>query len=80
MQIAKERNLTPSTINGHFAKLITEGKLNVDDIISPVIRRKILDVLPPNGDTVNFDDLKNQLPGISGYAISLVIKLHNNTK
>lgn len=69
-EIASERNFAPSTIEGHLAHFITEGKILVTELISEEKLKLILSHLEkypemPNGDrklalgeTVSYADLK----------------------
>jgi uncharacterized protein YpbB len=69
-EIAAERNFATSTIDGHLAHFITEGKILVTELISVDKLKQIMDHLQkhpdmPNGDrkmalgeTVSYSDLK----------------------
>jgi uncharacterized protein YpbB len=49
-QIAQRRRLAESTIAGHLAALITEGRVGVDELVLPEIQRQIDDAINRVGD------------------------------
>ncbi len=59
-QIAEERKLTESTIEGHFAKLIKQGKLDVHKVIDKDKLNAIFDAIE-NTPEPTLNNLKTKL-------------------
>lgn len=61
-QIAQERQLTVSTIYGHFAQLITNGKLNIEEVVPADTRQKIEAAIQEVGSVQYLAPIKMLLP------------------
>ncbi|MFT3909574.1 MAG: helix-turn-helix domain-containing protein [Ferruginibacter sp.] len=60
-EIAKERNLALTTIEGHMAYFIEKGELNIDELLDKDKQEKIRSVLK-NSETSSLQSLKELLP------------------
>jgi len=56
-QIATERDLTENTIYTHLARLIGDGKVEPDEVLSPEIEAKILKAVEAVGNTAALSPL-----------------------
>lgn len=73
-QIAKNRELSPMTIEGHLSFFVGSGKLSVHDFVTPEKRKKIEDVIAKQGSTI-LTPIKNELGDSFSYGeIKMVIK------
>ena len=63
-EIAKERNLSQSTIEGHMAFFIESGELAIDELVNTETQQQVLRVIEKTG-TVTLQKIKEQLPDIS---------------
>ena len=63
-EIAKERNLSQSTIEGHMAFFIESGELAIDELVNTDTQQQVLRVIEKTG-TVTLQKIKEQLPDIS---------------
>ncbi|MCU7552069.1 helix-turn-helix domain-containing protein [Chitinophagaceae bacterium LB-8] len=60
-EIAQERNLAPSTIEGHLASFIPTGEINVLELVDQSKLDKILKVLEEESEPVFATSVKNKL-------------------
>ncbi|MEO7523639.1 MAG: helix-turn-helix domain-containing protein, partial [Ferruginibacter sp.] len=78
-EIASERNLTVTTIEGHMASFIESGELNIDQLINKAQQDQILAILK-NSETNSLQSLKELMPFASYGEIKWMIaseKLRN---
>ncbi|MEO8770490.1 MAG: helix-turn-helix domain-containing protein [Ferruginibacter sp.] len=61
LEISKERNLTVSTIEGHFAHFIETGELNIDELLDKNKQQKIRDIIN-SSENKSLTLLKEQMP------------------
>jgi len=80
-QITKLRGLTESTIYYHFESLILNKLVGLNEIVNPVKKEKILDVLKEK-DLENLSEIKDQLDESISYGeircVLAFVKLQNN--
>lgn len=60
-EIAKERNMVPNTIEGHLTTFIADGKIDVNEFVSPEKQTLIKEAAEKHGWD-SFGTLKNNLP------------------
>ena len=60
-EISKERNLSSSTIEGHFAYFIETGELNIDELLDKNKQQKILEIIN-SSENKSLTSLKEQMP------------------
>lgn len=60
--IARERNLTPSTVENHIAYWVGEGELDVNDFVSEKTQKKIKKVAQGMPEGFHLSELKGLLP------------------
>ena len=68
-QIALQRGLTLITIYGHFARLISMGKISVEDVIPEIVRMQIEAAIMQVGKTEYLMPIKILLPDEISYGI-----------
>lgn len=74
-QIAEERNLSPTTIYGHLARFVKEGKLAADKVIDPGKVRIIRQALAQLADKPNGEKVKAiSKDGIEPFEVYFVIQ------
>lgn len=74
-EIAKERNLAKSTIEGHIANFIATGEVAVEEIVSTEKIKKIMKVLDQLPENTSSSAIKEQLDETFSYGeIKAVIK------
>lgn len=61
-QIATERSLNPTTIEGHLAYFASHGELDINDFVSPVHQRIIQQAIEQMTGSYTLSDLKAVLP------------------
>ncbi len=61
-QIADERNLVISTIEGHLARAIKQGLINIDDVMTMAEAKNIAGYFPQNLDDIKLSELKANTP------------------
>jgi len=61
-QIAKERNLVISTIEGHLARAIKQNLIQIDEVMQIEEVRKIAEFFPQNLDEVQLSTIKEKAP------------------
>jgi nucleoside-triphosphatase THEP1 len=66
-EIAAERNLTYSTIEGHLSEFIPTGEIEVHELISPARLETILSVLKEENGLPNSGAIKAKLPNDFSY-------------
>nr|AUN35590.1 putative helicase [uncultured bacterium] len=66
LEIATERNLSITTIEGHMAHFIETGELNIDDLIDKNKQQKILEILKAT-ESRSLQAIKEKAP-FAGYA------------
>ena len=77
-EIAKLRNLTTGTIEGHLEKYIQSGKIDINEIVSPEKQELIKNAINKHGAS-NTDAIKSALPVNIGYGeIKCVIAYLNS--
>ena len=76
VEISKERNLSPTTIEGHLAYFIESGELNIEELVEPEKQLYISDTIQKTG-TGSLQKIKEQLPEISYAELKWVIA-HDN--
>ncbi len=64
VQVAAERNLALSTIEGHLAYYIETGELNIDDLLDAEKQSSIRDIIKQSGSE-SLQTIKEKLPTIS---------------
>ena len=62
-EIARERNLVVSTIEGHFAQAIKYGLVHIEELMSMEEVNKIAGYFPPNADFIQLSGIKSRLLG-----------------
>ncbi len=60
--IAKERALTVSTIEGHLASFVEQGELSVDELVSKAHQTKIREIVAKFDGAYTLTDIKKLLP------------------
>lgn len=76
-QIAAERNLAESTIYTHLARLIGDGKVELHQLISPVVEAQVLEAVQAVGNAAVLRLIKDQLPDIISFGqIRCVLAAH----
>ncbi|MEQ8423456.1 MAG: helix-turn-helix domain-containing protein, partial [Cyclobacteriaceae bacterium] len=78
--IAKERGLVPGTIEGHLAKAVQTGRINISQFISEEEIREISDALKSMPDGFSSKDLFSKLDGKFSYAKLRAVMSHNVSK
>ncbi|GAB4549889.1 MAG: hypothetical protein Fur0016_03860 [Anaerolineales bacterium] len=79
-QIARERGLAVTTIYGHLAQLIADGKLNVEQVVPDDVRVKIEEAIDKVGETRFLSPIKAALPeSIDFSMIRCVVAARNST-
>jgi len=74
VEVAKKRNLAPSTIEGHLAYFIQKGELDIFELIPPEKYETIKTKLEQNPDRETTSEIKNKLGDDFSYGeIRLVI-------
>ncbi len=74
-QIATERGLVLTTIEGHLAHYVENGNVSVDDLISPEIRQKVeKEILQMRGKSLR--EIKQALPDEISYGDIKLIQAH----
>jgi hypothetical protein len=63
-EIARERNYTTATIEGHLSHYIESGEINIDDLVNKRAQLQITEVMNANNGA-GLQRLKDMLPGIS---------------
>ena len=63
-EIAKERNLTISTVEGHLAYYVETGVINIDDLVNTATQAQVNKVMNENSGAA-VQRLKDLLPKIS---------------
>jgi hypothetical protein len=63
-EIAKERNYTTATIEGHLSHYIESGEIDIDDLVNKRAQLQITEVMNANNGA-GLQRLKDMLPGIS---------------
>ena len=71
-EIAKERNLTLSTVEGHLAYYVETGIINIDDLVNTAIQAQVNKVMNENSGVL-LQRLKDLLPKISYGEIRMVM-------
>lgn len=61
-EIAQERNLAATTIEGHLSEGIKQGKVEITDLMPMPEVEEISALIPSNGSYVSLNALKQQLP------------------
>ncbi|MGM0620938.1 MAG: helix-turn-helix domain-containing protein [Bacteroidota bacterium] len=74
VEVAKKRNLAPSTIEGHLAHFVQKGELDIHEVIPPEKYEKIKTELEKTPDRETTSEIKNKLGDDFSYGeIRLVI-------
>lgn len=73
-EIASERNLAESTIEGHLAQYVEKGMLPIEDMIEAKKLKKILEVLA--SDAVGLGEIKSKLPNNISYGEIKMVLAH----
>lgn len=74
VEVAKKRNLAPSTIEGHLAHFVQKGELDIFELIPPEKYETIKTKLEQNPDRETTSEIKNKLGDDFSYGeIRLVI-------
>lgn len=71
-EIAKERNLSQSTIEGHMSFFIESGALAIDELVDTDTQQQVLAVIEKTG-SVTLQKIKEQLPDMSYSVLKWVI-------
>jgi uncharacterized protein YpbB len=61
IEVAKKRNLSPSTIEGHLAHFVQKGELDIHKVIPPEKYNRIKTALDQNPDRETTSEIKNKL-------------------
>jgi len=61
-QIAAERNLVISTIEGHFAQAIKQGLIDIEEVMSISEAKMIAEYFPKNLKDVGLSSIKETVP------------------
>jgi len=73
-EIAKDRMLAVSTIEGHLAYFVGTGELNIDQVVEPKITKEILNYLE-NHKITGINEIRKALENKYNYAeIRFVLK------
>ena len=80
-QIAAERSVTTGTVMGHLATLVGEGRLKIEQVITPERRQKIEKVVRTVGLDSGLTPVKNLCPPDVGWdELHMVINAMNTPK
>ncbi len=71
-EIARERQLTVSTITSHLAKYIMQGDLTLEEVLTPVVVNAVSSVLQRVGMDADIHDVMALLPGVPYSDIKLI--------
>lgn len=72
-EIAKLRSMSPSTIEGHYSKLIKEGKVDINDLLDKDVITNVTSYLVKHAEK-NMTDIKSLIPFETSYAMLRWIK------
>jgi len=61
-QVAAERNLVTSTIEGHIARAIKQNLIRIDEVMPISEARKIAECLPKNLEVISLAEIKGKVP------------------
>lgn len=67
--IAKERNLTQSTIEGHMAAFIESGELKLEELVDAETQTRVLTAIAKTGTDIPLQKIKEQLPDDISYSV-----------
>ena len=76
-EIAKERSLAVSTIEGHLSLYVQKGEIPLEDLVTPEKIAKIKEVLQQNPDTATFSEIKTILGDDYSYSEIRFVKAKN---
>lgn len=80
-QIAQERGISPTTVEGHLATFVASGVLKIEDLVDEITLGKILSVIKVIGNTHAMKPIKDLLGDDISYGdIRLVIAHYNANK
>jgi hypothetical protein len=68
IEIAKQRNMTLSTIEGHLTEYVAKGDININDLVDPKKQEKINEALKNFNQELGITPIKNSLPSDITYA------------
>lgn len=66
-EVAKARNLAVSTVAGHLAQCVAEGRLDVFELTTREVIDRVLTILPESMEGVVLNSIKEQLGDAIGY-------------
>jgi len=77
-QIAKKREMAISTIEGHMARHLENGRVSIHDLIKPA-RLKVLTELLEDQDLDSLSELRNRLPKKVSFGELRMMKIYLNS-
>lgn len=77
-EIAGDRDLTESTIEGHLAEYVGKGMILIEEIVDPKRLKKIQEVL--KSDAVGLGEIKSKLPKNYSYGEIKLVIAHQNSE